>query len=73
VPDIVEDGVTGLLVPPGEPGPLAEGLRRLLSDPGLRARFARAARTRAEERFALHTTVTRYAELFRSLVRRRAA
>ena len=68
VPDIVLDGVTGILVPPGESRPLAEGLRALLSSPDLRQRFAVAARTRAEERFALHTTVARYLELFRSLM-----
>ena len=67
VPDIVEDGVTGLLVPPGEAGPLADSLRTLLTDPELRRRFALAARTRTEQRFALHTTVARYAELFESL------
>jgi D-inositol-3-phosphate glycosyltransferase len=73
VPDIVEDGVTGLLVSPGEPGPLAEGLRLLLSDPGLNERFATAARRRAEERFAFSTMATRYAGLFRSLTASRAA
>lgn len=67
VPDIVEDGVTGILVPPGDAGALASGLRSLLADKGLRERFAAAARARAEERFALRTSVGRYAELFRSL------
>ncbi len=67
VPDIIEDGVTGILVPPGESRPLAESLRALLSDPELRHRFAVAARTRAEQRFALQTSVARYVELFRAL------
>jgi glycosyltransferase involved in cell wall biosynthesis len=69
VPDIVEDGTTGILVPPGETAPLAEGLRRLLSDASLRQRFATAARARASERFALDVMVARYAALFRSLVK----
>lgn len=73
VPDIVEDGVTGILVPPGETGPLAEALRTLLRDPESRATFALAARERAKERFAFDTMVTRYAGLFRSLARRDAA
>jgi glycosyltransferase involved in cell wall biosynthesis len=67
VPDIVEDGVTGILVPPGDEGALASGIRSLLADKGLRQRFAAAARARAEERFALPTSVGRYADLFRSL------
>ncbi len=67
VPDIVEDGVTGILVPPGEVEPLAAGLRRLIEDPALRSRYADAARRRTEAKFALETTVSRYADLFRSL------
>ncbi len=73
VPDIVDDGVTGILVPPGEVLPLAEALRALLIDPEQRARFAVAARIRAKEHFAFDTMVTRYAELFRSLTRRDGA
>ena len=73
VPDIVEDGVTGLLVSPGNAASLADALRKLLTDSGLRDRFARAARTRTEQRFALHTMVARYADLFRSLGGGRAA
>lgn len=67
VPDIVEDGVTGILVPPGEVNPLAEGLRALIEDGPRRARYAEAARNRAKEKFAIETTVARYAGLFRSL------
>jgi glycosyltransferase involved in cell wall biosynthesis len=67
VPDVIEDGVTGILVPPGEASPLAAGLRKLVTDPELRRRLAVAARTRTEEKFALSTTVARYADLFRSL------
>ncbi len=73
VPDIIEDGVTGILVPPGEAGPLAGSLRTLIFDSELRQRFAIAARTRADQKFALPTTVARYAELFRSLTAPRTA
>ncbi len=73
VPDIIEDGVTGILVPPGEAGPLAGSLRTLIFDSELRQRFAIAARTRAEQKFSLPTTVARYAELFRSLTPPRTA
>ncbi len=42
IPEIVRDGVTGLLVPPGDPDALAEALERLLADPaGARAMGAR--------------------------------
>ncbi|MDP2307743.1 MAG: glycosyltransferase family 4 protein [Pseudomonadota bacterium] len=43
MPEIVEDSVTGLLVPPGAPEPLAEALASLLSAPDLAERMGRAA------------------------------
>lgn len=67
VPDIIEDGVTGILVPPGEADPLSEGLRRMIEDGALRARYGEAARNRALQKFAIETMVSKYAELFRSL------
>jgi len=45
--DAVEDGVTGLLVPPGDVAALRGALERLLADPELRARLGAAARERA--------------------------
>src|SRR5581483_6250386 len=50
--DAVEDGVTGLLVPPGDPAALRAALERLLGDAALRARLGEAARRAAEERFS---------------------
>ena len=73
VPDIVEDEVTGILVPPGDAASLAEGLRRVVADDAVRARFGAAARARAVERFAFDVCVSRYAELFRNVVARRRA
>jgi len=49
--DAVEDGVTGLLVPPRDPGALRAALERLLGDPELRRTLGAAARARAAERF----------------------
>jgi glycosyltransferase involved in cell wall biosynthesis len=45
--DAVEDGVTGLLVPPGDPGSLRQALERLLGDRDVRLRLGAAARERA--------------------------
>lgn len=53
LPEIVEDQVTGLLVPPGDPTALSEALRRLLEDPGLADSMGQAGRRRFEERYTL--------------------
>ena len=46
--DAVEDGVTGLLVPPGDVAALRAALERLLGDAELRARLGAAAREKAQ-------------------------
>jgi glycosyltransferase involved in cell wall biosynthesis len=48
IPELVEDGVEGLLVEPGDPAALAAALRQLVAEPELRARLAAGARARAE-------------------------
>jgi glycosyltransferase involved in cell wall biosynthesis len=49
IPEVVRDGVTGLLVPPGDVGALAAALDRLAADPELRARLSAGARDRAAD------------------------
>ena len=51
VAEIVEDGTTGVLVPPGEPTALAAAIAPLLVDATLRVRLGDAGRTRVRERF----------------------
>ncbi len=52
-PETVEDGKTGLLVPPGDPVALASAILDLLRDPERAAGMARAARDRIRDRFSL--------------------
>jgi alpha-maltose-1-phosphate synthase len=49
IPEIVQHGATGLLVPPDDPAALADALRRLVDDAALRTRMGRAARARIEQ------------------------
>jgi glycosyltransferase involved in cell wall biosynthesis len=71
VPEFVEDGVTGLLVPPQDPAALATALQRLLGDAGLRERLARAGRAQAEERFGLAERYDAVADVYAAVVARR--
>ncbi len=67
IPEVVADGETGLLVPPGEPGPLAEALNALIRDPSRAAAMGQAGRKRAVAEFGWSAiaaqTVALYAEL----------
>lgn len=56
-PEMVADGESGLLVPPSDPGALADALNRLVSDPDLRAAMGRAGRKLVAERFDLRDQV----------------
>ena len=49
VPDVLTDGVDGVVVPPGDPDSLASAIRLLVERPDRRTELAAAARARAEE------------------------
>ncbi len=53
IPEAIDDGVTGLLVPPASTEALASAIGRLLIDPGLREKLGSAARRRFETDFSL--------------------
>ena len=69
VPEFVEDGATGLLVPPLDPAALAAALDRLLSDGALRQRLAAAGRAQAERRFGLADRYDQVAAVYAAVVR----
>ena len=70
-PELVEDGVTGFLVPPGEPAALAAALVRLAGDPDLRTRLGAAGRHRAEA-FSWPACRDAHVRLYTSLLGSRA-
>jgi glycosyltransferase involved in cell wall biosynthesis len=65
--DLLEDGRTGLLVPPGDAEALAMALGRILCDANFRAGLGSRARTRAVRDFSLSGSIARLIAVYRSL------
>lgn len=65
IPELVEHGETGLLVPPGDAAALADALERVASESQLRRRLAVAARDKIVRQFNLHTNASLLIERFR--------
>ena len=53
IPELVEDGVTGCLVPPGDPDAIATAMERLAANPALREQLGRDARRQIEKSYDL--------------------
>jgi len=66
-PELVEDGVTGFLVPPGQPDGLAARVGELLLDPALRGRMGAAGRARIEADHSMTGMVRAYSDLYEEL------
>jgi glycosyltransferase involved in cell wall biosynthesis len=64
IPEIVRDGETGFLVPPGDPMAFAEAIDRILCDPALGLEFSLRARERIALEFDLKRCVEHYLELY---------
>lgn len=64
IPELVEEGRTGLLAPPGDAEAMAENLARLLADGDLRARMGRAGREKVIAGYGLDRIVRMRAERF---------
>ena len=68
IPEVIEDGVTGQLVPFGDTEALADAAGRLIAEPALRKRLGDAARTRAGQLFSAERIVPRYLDLYRRVM-----
>lgn len=66
IPELVEDGVTGLLTPPGDSAAICEALERLARDPELRNRLADAGLARVREEYDQTTIARRLIASFRA-------
>lgn len=73
IPELVEDGVTGLFVPPDDAAALADALARLLADPELAARLAEQGRRTVLTRFDADAMAHRMVDLLGGVRHERAA
>ena len=72
MPDVVLNGITGLLVPPNDLPAMAAALDALLGDEGRRAEMGRVGRSRALEAFGVRAVARRYAMIYREVADRRS-
>jgi glycosyltransferase involved in cell wall biosynthesis len=64
VREVVSDGVSGTLIPPGEITAIADALIDLLQDPERRARMGHSGRVLIQERFDMYNWVRRLADIY---------
>lgn len=69
LPEVVEDGVTGMLVPPGDSEALDEAIVHLLRDPALRRRLGQAGRERVLAEFTVDRVLPKTLSFYKSLCR----
>ena len=70
IPEVVEDGRTGLLVPPSDPAALAAALNRLIDDPDLARRMGVFGRGRAVADFSWRMIAEQTVELYKDVLAR---
>jgi glycosyltransferase involved in cell wall biosynthesis len=73
IPELIEDGVTGILTEPGDPAALAAALEALIGDPAARAALGAAGAARVRERFSMTRGIDTVVEALASPALDRAA
>jgi len=71
IPELIEDGVTGILVPPRNPEALTKGILCLAKDSDLRQYMGNVGQKRALERFDISKTAREYENLYLKILRKR--
>jgi glycosyltransferase involved in cell wall biosynthesis len=70
IPELVEDGVTGLLVPPDDPDALGEAMAQLVANPARASALGAAARAAVAERFSMARMIAGFTEILLEQLRR---
>ena len=68
IPDVVDDGRTGILTPPGDVDALAAAIRRLAEDAALRTKMGAAGRALVQERYRWEENAAQMERLYRHLL-----
>jgi glycosyltransferase involved in cell wall biosynthesis len=64
VREVVRDGISGILIPPGEIAAISDSLIGLLQDPNLGAQMGQAGRSLVQERFDMYGWVRRLGDIY---------
>jgi N-acetyl-alpha-D-glucosaminyl L-malate synthase BshA len=68
IPEVVDDGATGILVPFGDADALARAVERLMADEELRKKMGHAAKKEAQRRFSADVIIPQYEQFYRKLL-----
>lgn len=68
IPEVIEDGVNGFLISPGDVNDLADKMARLINDNSLRKEFSNAAYEKIKSTFSLDTNMMKLKSLLRDLI-----
>jgi glycosyltransferase involved in cell wall biosynthesis len=71
IPEVIDDGVTGYVVPPSDPAAMAAALERYVRDPALAARHGAAGRERVMRNYNMAAMVSAYQSLYDTLCERK--
>jgi len=69
IPEVLEDGITGLLAPAGDAQALSLAVESLIRDPARRAALGNAAKSRARTKFSVDVIIPRYEALYHQICR----
>ena len=71
LPEIVEDNVSGMLVPPANSNAIAEAVLSILADESKARRLKERGKRRVKELFGVHTNIERITELYFEVLKKR--